>query len=526
MSQMLNLSTGPHARDKWTTAYIMRVVVIALLPTAIIGFIVNGWYSVLMTAIAIITAVLTELVFDKICKKPDTWKDWSAVVTGLLLALSLPATVPWYIPFLGSLFAILIVKCFFGGLGKNFINPALAGRCFLLISFVSTVTTFKVDGVSTATPLVDLAAGKTVNVTQMFLGTAGGVLGSSIIALMAGGLILWAMDIIHGEICFSVIVGFLLIIGLFGGQGFDPRFLMAHISGGGVVMGAFFMATDYTTSPVSRLGQLVYGCFIGVLGGIFRVFGSSADSFSYAIIIGNLFTPLIDTFIIPTPYAYRKKMAALQRGEKKKKLKDQIPIPVVVIAIVTLIAGIALSGVFTMTKDAIEEQQLAKKAASYKEVMPEAETFEVNAAGKEAIDALNGEVYGSSFGRSRINSAITGLDSAGNAVGYVIEVTSNDAYDGTLTISVGIAADGTIKGIAFTELHETPGKGSLCDEPAFKDQYKDRNVTAFKVLKDGGSTLPEEIDSVSGATVSSRAVTNAVNAGLDFYRTKIQGGGN
>ncbi|MBQ1376714.1 MAG: RnfABCDGE type electron transport complex subunit D, partial [Lachnospiraceae bacterium] len=307
MSGILNISAGPHARDKWTTAYIMRVVVIALLPATVVGCIVNGWYAVLMTAVSIVTAVLTEFVFDKICKRGDTWKDFSAVVTGLLLALSLPATVPLYIPFVGSLFAILVVKCFFGGLGKNFINPALAGRCFVLISFVSTATTFKVDGITTATPLVDLAAGKTVNVTQMFLGTAGGVLGSSIIALMAGGLILWAMDIIHGEICFSVIVGFLLIIGFFGGQGFDPRFMMAHLSGGGVIMGAFFMATDYTTSPVSRLGQLIYGCLIGVLGGVFRVFGSATDSFSYAIIIGNLFTPLIDTFIVPKPYAYRKK---------------------------------------------------------------------------------------------------------------------------------------------------------------------------------------------------------------------------
>ena len=526
MSGILNISAGPHARDKWTTAYIMRVVVIALLPATVVGCIVNGWYAVLMTAVSIVTAVLTEFVFDKICKRGDTWKDFSAVVTGLLLALSLPATVPLYIPFVGSLFAILVVKCFFGGLGKNFINPALAGRCFVLISFVSTATTFKVDGITTATPLVDLAAGKTVNVTQMFLGTAGGVLGSSIIALMAGGLILWAMDIIHGEICFSVIVGFLLIIGFFGGQGFDPRFMMAHLSGGGVIMGAFFMATDYTTSPVSRLGQLIYGCLIGVLGGVFRVFGSATDSFSYAIIIGNLFTPLIDTFIVPKPYAYRKKMIALQKGEKKKKLKDQIPIPVVVLAVVTLIAGIALSGVFTMTKDAIDAQQLAKNAASYKEVVPEAETFEENEAGKAAIEELAGAVYGTSYGRTRIKSAITGRNAAGEVAGYIISVTSGDGYEGDITISLGISPDGTVNGIAFTELNETPGKGSLCAEPAFKDQFNNRKAESFKLLKGGGSTAENEIDSVSGASVSSGAVVNAVNAGLDFFRNKILGGGN
>ncbi len=527
MSNMtLNISTGPHVRDRWTTAFIMRVVVLSLLPATVIGCIVNGWYSVIMVLASVATAVLTEFVFDKICKKPDTWKDCSAVVTGLLLALSLPGSTPIYVVVIGSLFAILIVKCFFGGLGKNFINPALAARCFVLISFSMTVTTFKVDGVSTATPLVDLAAGKAVNVTQMFLGTAGGVLGSSIIALLAGGLVLWAMDIIHGEICFSVIVGFLLVIGLFGGQGFDPRFLMAHLSGGGVIMGAFFMATDYTTSPVSRLGQLTYGCLIGVLGGIFRCFGSAADSFSYAIIIGNLFTPLIDMFIIPKPYAFRKGMIALQNGEPKKTLKERIPVPVIVLAIVTLVAGVALSGVFTMTKESIEAQQLTKNAESYREVVPEAESFEASEAAKQAIEELGGAVYGTSFGRVRIKEAVVGKDASGNTVGYVISVTSSDGYDGDVTIALGLDPEGTVNGISFTELHETPGMGMLCEEPAFKDQFNGRKVEAFELLKKGGSTADTEIDSVSGASTTSGAVVNAVNAGLDFFRNVLMEGGN
>ena len=525
MTNMLNISTGPHARDKWTTAFIMRVVVAALLPATIIGCIVNGWYALAMTACSVVTAVLTELVFDKICKRPDTWKDWSAVVTGLLLALSLPATVPLYIPIIGSFFAILVVKCFFGGLGKNFINPALAGRCFLLISFSMTVTTFKVDGVSQATPLAELASGHAVNVTKMFLGTAGGVLGSSIIALLAGGLILWAMDIIHGEICFSVVVGFLLIMGIFGGQGFDPAYLLAQLSGGGVIMGAFFMATDYTTSPVSRLGQLIYGCLIGILGGVFRCFGSAADSFSYAIIVGNLFTPLIDAFIVPKPYAYRKNMIALQNGEEKKSLKSRIPVPVVVLAVVTLIAGVALSGVYTMTEDTIEEQKLLKQAASFKEVCPEADKFETNTKAAEAITELNSQVYGTSFGRVHINSAVTGVDASGNTVGYVISVTTSDGYDKDIVISLGLSAEGTVKGIAFTQLAETPGMGMLCAEPKFKDQFNEKAVPAFTLLKDGGAAAPQEINSVSGASTTSGAVVNAVNAGLDFFRTVIQGGG-
>ncbi|MBR2263269.1 MAG: RnfABCDGE type electron transport complex subunit D [Firmicutes bacterium] len=527
MSQMtLNISTGPHARDKWTTSFIMHVVVASLLPATIIGCIVNGLHSVFVVLASVATAVLTELIFDKICKKPDTWKDGSAVVTGLLLALSLPGSIPIYIVVIGSLFAILVVKCFFGGLGKNFINPALSARCFVLISFSMTTTTFMVDGVSTATPLVDLAAGKAVNITQMFLGTAGGVLGSSIIALMAGGLILWAMDIIHGEICFSVIVGFLLVIGLFGGQGFDPKYLMAHLSGGGVIMGAFYMATDYTTSPVSRLGQLTYGCLIGVLGGLFRCFGSAADSFSYAIIVGNLFTPLIDMYVIPKPYAFRKSMIALRNGEPKKTLKERIPVPVIVIAVVTLVAGIALSGVYTMTKDSIEAQQLAKNRKAYEAVCPGATDFVDDEAAVAAIEELAGGVYGTSFGRSRINEAVVGVDASGNVAGYVISVTNSDGYDGDITISLGLDPEGGINSIAFTELHETPGMGMLCDEPAFKDQFNGRKVDAFELLKKGGSTAETEIDSVSGASTTSGAVVNAVNAGLDFYRTVFAGGGN
>lgn len=524
MNVQLNISAGPHVRDRWTTGYIMGIVILTLLPTAVVGVAVNGLHSLLIILVAVVSAVLTEFVFDKICHWPDTWKNGSAVVTGLLLALSLSPSTPLYIPCIGSVFAILVVKCCFGGLGKNFINPALAGRCFALISFGRAMTTFEVDGVSSATPVAELLAGKAVNVTEMFLGTAGGVIGSSILCLLAGGLILWSLDVIHGEICFSVLGGFTLFIALFGGQGFDPEFLLAHICGGGVVMGAFYMATDYVTSPVSKLGQLIYGLIIGVLGGMFRLFGSSADSFSYSIIIGNLFVPLIDTYIIPKPFAYRKAAIALQNGEVRKPLLQRIPRPVIALAIITLVAGLALSGVFTMTADTIEEQKLAANVASYKEVLDSAESFEAVPAASNAIAELDGGVYGSSFGRAFINSAVAGKDASGNIVGYVISATSAEGYDGNITVSVGILTDGTVTGISFTELHETPGMGMRCEEPEFKDQFAGRLVDTFKVLKDGGGTQPEEINAVSGCTTSSKAVTNAVNASLDFFRNVIMGG--
>jgi len=517
---VLNLSSGPHVRDRWSTRFIMHVVALSLLPASVVGVAVYGLKALWIILVSIGTAVATEFAFDKLCHRPDTWKDGSAIVTGLMLALTLSPNTPLYEPFLGSLFAILVVKCCFGGLGKNFVNPALAARCFLLISFSNTMTDFSVDGVSAATPVAELAAGRVVNITQMFLGTANGVIGSSILALLIGGLILWSLDIIHGQICFSVLGGFTLFMGLFGGQGFDPYFLAAHLCGGGVVLGAFFMATDYVTSPVSRLGQTVYGVMIGVLGAMFRIFGGAADSFSYSIIIANLFVPLIDTYIISKPYAFRKKAIQRQNGVTPAPLLQRIPKPVVTLAVIALISGLALSGVFSMTKDTIDQQKLEAAWAAYQEVVPTAEGFEAVPAAED----FKGEVYGSGFGRVYINEVVAGTDANGDLAGYAIAVTSAEGYDGNVGLSVGVSPDGTVNAISFTELHETPGKGMLCGEPEFMDQFHDRHADAFKLLPQGGGTAENEIDSVSGATVTSRAVVNAVNAALDFYHNVIEGG--
>lgn len=524
MNTVLNISPGPHTRDRWTTPFIMRMVILALLPAAVMGVAVNGVNALLIILSSVITAVVTEYLFDRICHKPNTVLDGSAVITGLMLALMLPPSSPLYVPVLGSLFAILVAKCCFGGLGKNFINPALAGRCFLLISFSNTVTTFAVDGVSAATPLSELKAGRAVNITQMFLGTSNGVIGSSILALLIGGLALWAFGIIHGEICFSILISFTVFLALFGGQGPDPKFLLAHLCGGGVVMGAFFMATDYTTSPVSRMGQVVYGVLIGVLGAMFRVFGGAADSFSYSIIIANLVVPLIDLFLVPKPYAYRSAAIAARSGNERKTLRERMPVPVLVLAVITLASGVALSGVYTMTKDEIEEQKLAASAASYLEVCPGAQTFEKDEKMDQVIADQNGEVYGSGFGRVHINSAVIGKDSSGNTVGYVISVTSSDGYDGDITLSLGLSPEGAVNGISFTQLNETPGMGMRCAEPEFKDQFAGRTVPAFLLNKEGSASSEDEIDLVSGASTTSGAVVNAVNAGLDFFRTNMKGG--
>ena len=524
MNTALNLSSGPHIRDKWTTPYIMHIVSLSLLPATIVGVCVNGFHALLVVLLSVLTAVLSEFAFDKLCHKPDTWKDGSAIVTGLMLALCLSPDSPLYLPIIGAMFAILVVKCCFGGLGKNFLNPALAARCFLLISFGTSMTRFTVDGVATATPVADLLQGKAVNITRMFLGTAPGVIGASTLALLIGGLVLWALNIIHGEICFSVLAGFVCFIGLFGGQGFDPKYLAAHICGGGVIMAAFYMATDYTTSPVSRLGQMIYGLTIGVLGGIFRLHGGSADSFSYSVISANLLTPVIDMCIFPKPYAYRKRSPLTRDDIGVGDLISRVPRPVVVLTTITIIAGLALSGVFAMTKDTIDTQKMAANMASFKVVVPEAESFKSDEAIDQAIADLNGGVYGSDFGRSTINEAYVGLDAEGETVGYVIRATSSDGFDGDVSMAVGLDANGVINGIDFTELNETPGMGMRVADPDFKDQFTGKSVGKFILNKAGGSTEDDQIDTVTGASTTSGAVVNAVNAALDFFNTTVKGG--
>ena len=526
MNTAMNISSSPHARDKRTTAFIMRAVLLALLPATIIGVINFGVHALLIVLVSVFTAVLSELVFDKLCNKPDTWKDGSAAVTGLLLALCLSPTVPLHLPVLGSMFAILICKCCFGGLGKNFINPALAARCFLLISFSSAMSSYAVvDGVTTATPVAQLLSGESVDITSMFLGTANGVIGSSGGALLAGGLALWVFDLIHGQICFSVLGMFTLTIGLFGGHGFDPRFLMANICGGGVLMAAFFMATDYVTSPATPVGQMVYGLLIGFLGGIFRLFSSSTDSFSYCVITGNLFVPLIDHYIVSKPYAYLSSSSLLKqvRGSNKPWYKS-IPRQLVILTVIAPLAGLVLSSVFTLTKDTIADQQRAAQAASYQVVCPDADHFETDETLDKAIEGLLGEVYGTSFGRVKINEAFVAKDAEGNTTGYAISVTTADGYHGNITLAVGIHADDVVDGISFTELNETAGLGMRVDEDEFKNQFDDVDVDVFKLNKAGGSTADDEIDSVSGASTTSGAVVNAVNAALDFHEITVMGG--
>lgn len=303
MSELRKVSSNPHIRAKDTTARIMLTVVIALLPATFFGIYNFGFRAALIVAISIVTTVLTEYIFEKLCKKKITIGDFSAVVTGLLLALNLPVSVPWWIPVVGGVFAILVVKMLFGGLGQNFMNPALAGRCFLLISFTSIMTNFECDAYTGATPLAAIKAGQGVNVMDMIIGRTAGTIGeTSMIAIVIGACILILAGVIDLKVPGSYIVSFVIFVALFAalsGRTVSAPYLSAQLAGGGLMLGAFFMATDYVTRPVTKKGQYVYGVFLGFLTAVFRIFGASAEGVSYAIIIGNLLVPLIEKYTMP-----------------------------------------------------------------------------------------------------------------------------------------------------------------------------------------------------------------------------------
>ena len=303
MSDMMRVSSNPHIRSKVSTDKIMLMVVIALLPATGFGIYNFGIRALFHVLITIASCVISELVFELIVKKKITVGDMSAVVTGLLLALNLPVSAPLWIGIIGGAFAIIVVKMMFGGLGQNFMNPALAARCFLLISFPSLMTDFTCDAYSGATPLASLKAGESVNVYNMIIGKIPGTIGeTSMVAIVLGAVLLMLIGIIDIKIPGSYILTFVIFVGIFGGHGFDPYYLSAQLAGGGLMLGAFFMATDYVTRPVTRAGQVVFGIILGLLTGIFRIFGASSEGVSYAIIIGNLLVPLITKYTSPKPF--------------------------------------------------------------------------------------------------------------------------------------------------------------------------------------------------------------------------------
>lgn len=307
MTQSLTISSSPHTRSQVTTPNIMFDVAIALIPASAYGVYQFGIKAALILFISVISCVLSEFVYQSLMDRPVTVSDGSALVTGMILGLNMPPSISLWIPFLGGIFAIIVVKQLYGGIGQNFMNPALAARCFLLISFAGEMTTFTYhDAVVSPTPLAALKAGQSVDLTAMFIGKTPGSMGEvSVIALLIGAVYMLIRKVITLRIPAAYLITFALFVFIFGQQ--DISYVLAHLCGGGVIFGAFFMATDYSSSPITSKGQILFGILLGILTGLFRLFGGSPEGVSYAIILSNLLVPLIEEISFPIPLGREKR---------------------------------------------------------------------------------------------------------------------------------------------------------------------------------------------------------------------------
>ncbi len=327
MSDFKHLVTStPHIRSEDTIQKIMLEVIIALVPAGLAAAYFFGLRAITVILISVISCVLFEKLYQKIVKQPDTTYDLSAVVTGVLLAYNLPASVPFWVPIIGSLFAIMLVKMLFGGLGQNFMNPALSARAFLQNAFPKEMVAWTepvrslgfVDTVSTATPLNALKLNpdfvpKSTDYMNALIGNIGGCLGETCaILLLLGGIYLIVRKIISWRTPVSYIATFMVLVLIFGRDGLFTGFAFYEVLVGGIMLGAFFMATDYSSSPITPKGQIIMGLGCGILTFVIRVFGGYPEGVCYSILLMNLAVPLIDRFTKPRVYGVKKE--AKSRG--------------------------------------------------------------------------------------------------------------------------------------------------------------------------------------------------------------------
>jgi Na+-translocating ferredoxin:NAD+ oxidoreductase subunit D len=310
------VSSSPHIRSGESTKRIMMDVAIALLPALFAGIWFFGLRALLLTIVAVVFAVASEIAMQKIMKRPVTAGDFSAVVTGLLIAFNVPPTLPLWMVAIGSIFAIVIVKQCFGGVGHNFVNPALAARAVLLASWPVDMTSWVqpgVDVVTTATPLAIIKGTEAVNqalpsLMDLFIGNVGGCIGeTSALALLIGGLYLLYRRVINFRIPVVYISTVGVLAFVFGG--FNLSYVPFHILAGGLLLGAIFMATDYSSSPMTAKGQVIFAIGCGLLTAVIRFYGGYPEGVSYSILLMNITTPLIDRFTLPRKFGGVKKSA-------------------------------------------------------------------------------------------------------------------------------------------------------------------------------------------------------------------------
>ncbi len=307
--KQLTVSSSPHIRSNASTNRIMLDVIIALLPASIAGIVIFGWRALLVLSLTVASAVLSEFVFNLVVKKEQTIGDLSAVVTGLLLGLNVRADAPIWQCVLGAVFAIVVVKCFFGGLGCNFANPAITGRIFMMVCFAATIgggTQLVTNDagekvfISSATPLYNMQnGGELPSLLDMFLGDYGGAIGETCtVALIIGFVYLVARRVINFEIPL-IFVGTVFVLSLIADNSFSTA--LYHVLGGGLVLGAVFMATDYVTTPITRSGKMIFAFGAGLITYLIRSFGNYAEGVSFAILIMNIVSPYIEKWTAKRP---------------------------------------------------------------------------------------------------------------------------------------------------------------------------------------------------------------------------------
>ncbi|WKV08453.1 RnfABCDGE type electron transport complex subunit D [Thermoanaerobacterium sp. CMT5567-10] len=304
MEDKLYVTSSPHFRSEDSVERIMLDVVIALMPALIAGIVIFGIRALFITVLCVAFSVATEAIIQILTHKEVTINDFSAVVTGILLAFNLPVSIPWWIAAIGSIFAIAIVKQVFGGLGHNFMNPALAARAFLLASWPVPMSHFTIDGIASATPLAIIkgteASGELPSLFNMFIGLKGGTIGEvSIFALLIGAVYLLIRKVITLRIPLSYILTVAVLTWVLGKNGLFTGDPLYHIMAGGLILGAFFMATDYVTSPVTPKGQIIFGIGCGIFTSIIRLYGGYPEGVSYSILLMNIATPIIDKYTAP-----------------------------------------------------------------------------------------------------------------------------------------------------------------------------------------------------------------------------------
>ena len=562
----LKISSSPHVRSKDTTSDLMFDVIVALIPATVFGIYKFGAHAGLLVVVCMLSAMLSELIYEKLVRKTVTVKDCSAILTGLLLALNLPPELPVWMAVIGSVFAIIVVKQLFGGLGQNFMNPALGARCFLLLSFSKQMTQFVYDGVTTATPLAVMKAGAQPDmdiVSYMFKGDIGGTIGeTSVIALLIGAAYLLIKRVISPKIPLTYIGTFAACIAIYAAvKDYNVlEYTLAHLCGGGLMLGAWFMATDYVTSPITPWGKIIFGVMLGLLTFVLRIFGSGAEGVSYAIIISNLFVPLIERVTDPKAFgagADVKPDAGKITGDEQKNInkktdklyasdnninktdKDDedgkvhakfdvkgIVKAVVVIFVITLVMGAALGAVYDITKKPISDAALKAKEEAYKEIYPDAASIVSIEEQSESITNkfLNDTLHTAGYKDNTIDEFNLVTDKDGKLIGTIVVVTNKNGYGGDIQLAVGISlAENKITGISFLTLNETVGLGMKANEAEFKGQFKDAPLGEISYTKTGSDSA-NVIDAISGATITTSAVTDGVNSAVAITGLILGGG--